>query len=129
MSNRTYQGVRSADGRAEVFVLDNTVRVTLQKQLVLLPPIEFEFEWGYRGKEPMNLALALLADALEGGDDPAVDKLYRRLMEETVRWLPDEGWQLYQKDIISWVYGRIDAVPVYPLPLEALGGGIPPSPN
>jgi hypothetical protein len=127
MSNRTYQGVRNPNGHAEVFVLDNTTRVTLEKQLVLFRPMKFE--WGYVGKEPLNLALALLADALEGGDDPAVDRLYRRLMEETVSWLPDEGWQLYQKHIISWVYGRIDSIPIYPLPLEALGGGVPPSSN
>jgi hypothetical protein len=128
MSNRTYQGVRTSDGRAEVYVLDNTKRVTLEKQLVLfLPPLEFE--WGYGGKEPRNLALALLADALEGGDDPAVDKLYGRLLDETIKWLPYEGWQLFQKDIVLWVYGRISEVPIHPLPLEALGGGVPASPN
>jgi hypothetical protein len=127
VSNRTYQGVRGPDGQAEVFVLDNTKRLTLKQQLVLFRPMEFD--WGYAGREPRNLALALLADALEGGDDPAVDKLWNRLVDETVRWLPDEGWQLYQKDIISWVYGRISRVPVHPLPLEALGGGVPVSPN
>jgi hypothetical protein len=127
LSNRTYQGVRCPDGQAEVFVLDNTKRCTLKQQLVLYRPLEFE--WGYVGKEPMNLAIALLADALEGGDDPAVDELCGRLVEDTVRWLPDDGWQLYQADIVSWVYGRVGQVPVHPLPLEALGGGVPVSPN
>ena len=70
-----------------------------------------------------------LADALEGGDDPNVDGLYRKLVEQTISVLPTHGWQISQADLLDWVYGRIVRVPVQKLPLEALGGGVPASLN
>ena len=115
-------------GMPEVYVLENTTRRTLKDQLVLLyEPIEFD--WGYKGKEPRNLAIALLADALEGGDDPNVDLLFQRLIDESVSTLPVSGWQITQGDLLSWVYGRIERIPIHPLPLEAIGGGVPGSLN
>ncbi|MDQ4144278.1 MAG: hypothetical protein M3198_11145 [Actinomycetota bacterium] len=89
--------------------------------MVLHGPLDFD--WGHP-RAPQDLALALLADALDGGDDPLVDEFFRRFWGETVRWLPWEGWQLHQKDIVDWVHGRISRIPVYPLPLGALGGGV-----
>ena len=128
MSNRVYQGIRNPMGMPEVYVLENTTRRTLKDQLVLLyEPIEFD--WGYKGKEPRNLAIALLADALEGGDDPNVDLLFQRLIDESVSTLPVSGWQITQADLLSWVYGRIERIPIHPLPLKAIGGGVPGSLN
>lgn len=128
MSNRVYQGIRNHTGIPEVYVLENTTRRTLKDQLVLIfEPLEFD--WGYQGKEPRNLAIALLADALEGGDDPNVDLHYRRLIDETIGGLPADGWQITQGDLLSWVFGKIDRIPVHPLPLEAIGGGVPGSLN
>jgi uncharacterized protein DUF6166 len=115
-------------GIPEVYVLENTRRRTLKDQLVLLyEPLEFD--WGYKGKEPRNLSIALLADALEGGDDPNVDRLFHRLIDETISVLPADGWQITQSDLLAWVYGKIDRIPIHPLPLEAIGGGVPGSLN
>jgi len=129
LTNRVYQGIRNPTGKPEVYVLENTSRRTLKDQLVLLfEPLEFD--WGYRkGKEPRNLAIALLADALEGGDDPNVDLLFQRLIDETVGTLPVDGWQITQTDLLAWVYGRIERIPIHPLPLKAIGGGVPGSLN
>lgn len=125
--DRVYQGVRDRRGIPETYVLESTRRITLHQQLVLTRPIEFD--WGYPGRESNNLALALLADALEGGDHPLVDELYHRLDEEVVSRLPAEGWQIHQSKIVDWAYGRIHQIPVEPLPLELLGGGITPELN
>jgi hypothetical protein len=127
VSDKVYQGLRDGKGVPEVYVLHNTVRTTLKYQIMLYERLEFD--WGYRGEEPRQLALALLADALEGGDDPHVDLLFERLVEETIAGLPANGWQMRQSDLLAWVFGRIDRIPIHPLPLEALGGGVPGSPN
>jgi hypothetical protein len=127
VSNRVYQGIRSHTGKPEVYVLENTTRRTLKEQLVLHGPLEFD--WGYKGREARDLAIALLADALEGGDDPNVDLLFQRLLDETISALPAEGWQLTQAHLLSWVYGRLHRIPIYPLPLKAIGGGVPGSLN
>lgn len=128
MSNRVYQGIRDRRGNPQVYVWENTTRRTLQEQMVLHRGLEFD--WGHcRGPAPRDLAIALLADALEGGDDPNVDLLFPRLLEQTINVLAVDGWQITQQDLLRWVYGRIDAVPVHPLPLDAIGGGVPASPN
>lgn len=88
-----------------------------------------ELDWGYPGREAMSLALALLADALEGGDDPLVDENAVRLHDDLISLLPVEGWQIYQSQVLDWAYGRIAWIPVYQLPLDALGGGVEPSVN
>jgi hypothetical protein len=127
MGNKIYQGLRDGKGAPEVYVLHNTIRTTLKDQIMLYERLEFD--WGYRGEEPRQLALALLADALEGGDDPHVDLLYERLVKETISILPADGWQMRQSDLLAWVFGKIARIPIHPLPLEALGGGVPGSLN
>lgn len=127
MSDRVYQGIRDRRGIAEVYVIENLKRRTLKEQLFLYRPIEFD--WGFPGEESMNLALTLLADALEGGDDPLVDELKKRLHDELVSHLPAAGWQINQWQLLDWVYGKISRVPVYQLPLDELGGGVEQSVN
>lgn len=128
MADRVYQGVRDRRGLAEVFVIESHRRRTLKEQLFLYDP-NLEFDWGYPGRESKNLALTLLADALEGGDDPLVDGMAGRLHDELVSLLPSAGWQVYQWQILDWVHGKISRVPVYQLPLDALGGGVEPGVN
>ena len=128
MTNRIYQGIRDSKGFAEVYVIENWKRRTLKEQLFLFYE-PFEFDWGFPGREAKNLALTLLAHALEGGDDPLVDGLYHKLHDELVSRLPQEGWQIHQWHILDWVYGRIPRIPVYQLPLDALGGGVEPGIN
>ncbi|HEX2054517.1 MAG TPA: DUF6166 domain-containing protein [Actinomycetota bacterium] len=128
MYDRIYQGIRDRRGFAEVYVIDNFKRRTLKEQMLLYYE-PFDLDWGFPGEEARNLALGLLADALEGGDDPMVDGMWERLHEELVSRLPQEGWQLHQWEIVDWVYGRIGRIPVYKLPLDALGGGVEPGLN
>lgn len=127
MSNRIYQGVRDRKGLAEVFVIENTRRRPLKDQLVLYE--DFYLDWGFPGTDAKNLALTLLADALEGGDDPLVDGMTARMHDEVVCNLPAAGWQMYQWEILDWVYGRSSRIPVHPLPLDGLGGGVEPALN
>jgi hypothetical protein len=127
MGDRVYQGIRDRRGFPEVYVIENLKRRTLKEQLFLYRPIEFD--WGFPGEESMNLSITLLADALEGGDDPLVDELKDRLYDELVSMLPAAGWQINQWQLLDWVYGRIVRVPVYQLPLDELGGGVEQSVN
>lgn len=127
MNDRVYQGIRDRKGFSEVYVLENNRRRTLKEQLILYLPIEFD--WGFPGQEAKNLALTLLADALEGGDDPLVDELSGRLRDEVVSRLPAEGWQIYQWELLDWVFGRSPRLVVHRLPLQALGGGVEPHLN
>lgn len=56
-----------------------------------------EFEWGYDGNGPRQLALALLADHY-GRDEAAVlDSV--RLTRALIETLPEEGWSLTGADI------------------------------
>lgn len=128
MADRVYQGIRDRRGIAEVYVIENHRRQTLKEQLMLFYE-PFELDWGFPGRESRNLALSLLADALDGGDDPLVDDLSGRLHDELVSTLPQAGWQIHQWQILDWIYGRIPKIPVHKLPLDALGGGVEPSIN
>ncbi len=127
MGDRVYQGIRDRRGLPEVYVIENLRRRTLKEQLFLYRPIEFD--WGYPGEDAMNLSITLLADALEGGDDPLVDELKDRLHDELVSMLPAAGWQINQWQLLDWVYGRSQRIPVYQLPLDELGGGVEQSVN
>lgn len=128
MGERIYQGIRDRRGFAEVYVIESFKRRLLKDQLVLYQE-PFELDWGYPGEEARNLALTLLADTLEAGDDPLVDGLLDRLHDELVSRLPQEGWQLHQWEILDWIYGRTMRIPVHKLPLDALGGGVQPGVN
>ncbi|HVL52197.1 MAG TPA: DUF6166 domain-containing protein [Actinomycetota bacterium] len=128
MADRVYQGIRDRRGLAEVYVIENNRRRTLKEQILLFYE-PFDLDWGFPGKESKNLALTLLADALEGGDDPLVDGLLARLHDEVVSTLPQEGWQINQWQLLDWIYGRSPKIPVHKLPLDALGGGVVPGLN
>ncbi|HEX4607152.1 MAG TPA: DUF6166 domain-containing protein [Urbifossiella sp.] len=56
-----------------------------------------EFEWGYAGSGPAQLALALAADAL--GDDARARDIYQRLKSRVVSRLAGDSWTLTEEDI------------------------------
>lgn len=56
--------------------------------------------WGYAGSGPAQLALALLADAL---DDETALEHYQRFKRHVVAELPDDGWRLSEADIREWM--------------------------
>lgn len=55
------------------------------------------FEWGYGGSGPAQLALALLADALQ--DDEAALSLYQAFKWEVVVSLPWQAWSLTETEV------------------------------
>ena len=62
------------------------------------------FEWGYGGRGPAQLALALAADVL--GDDERAQDVYQRLKFKLVGGLPHDGWALTE----DRVRAAIDAI-------------------
>ena len=56
-----------------------------------------EFDWGYCGSGPAQLALAILADHLEN-DEEALD-LYQRFKWSVIAELPKKGWKLDSQQI------------------------------
>ncbi|MDP6690754.1 MAG: DUF6166 domain-containing protein [Alphaproteobacteria bacterium] len=88
---KTYQGARTIDGI--------TVTVDgqpLDERYDLKRFTDSGFEWTYEGKEPAQLALALLADHLS--DDDRALKLCQGFMSRVVADL-DNDWQLTSTDI------------------------------
>lgn len=55
------------------------------------------FEWGYGGSGPAQLALALLADALE--DDEKACLWHQDFKRAVVAQLPQAGWSLTAEEI------------------------------
>lgn len=56
-----------------------------------------EFEWGYGGSGPAQLALAILAEHLQ--DDQEALNLYQRFKWFTIAELPRHYWKLTSADI------------------------------
>ena len=56
-----------------------------------------EFEWGYGGHGPAQLALAILADHL-GNDEEALN-LYQRFKWAVIAELPRHGWVLTSREV------------------------------
>lgn len=58
-------------------------------------------EWGYGGSGPAQLALALLADALDDTDSAVA--LYQWFKHDVVSRLPNDQWTMRREDILDWV--------------------------
>ncbi|MGH7173841.1 MAG: DUF6166 domain-containing protein [Gemmataceae bacterium] len=58
-----------------------------------------EFNWGYGGSGPAQLALALAADVL--GDGDRAQAVYQKLKFKLVGRLPNEEWVLSESQIRS----------------------------
>jgi len=88
---KTYRGDRTGNG-AEVWV-DGEPLPTREdlKQIS-----KYGFEWSYEGKEPAQLALAILADHL--GDDERALALYPSFMTSIVANFDNE-WEMTSADI------------------------------
>jgi hypothetical protein len=99
---KTYRGYRDADG-CHVFVHrdgDGWPRLRLRLDLANKSPTGFE--WGYGGSGPGQLALALLADALD--DDARALRLFMAFKWAVTAKLPrDVPWQLTSTEIIAKV--------------------------
>jgi hypothetical protein len=87
---KVYHGTRTENGCSVVVEEDGEftgldLRHDLRKH-------SLEFEWGYGGSGPAQLALALAANLL--GDDERAQEVYQRLKFKVVGGLPHEGWVL-----------------------------------
>ena len=89
---KTYEG-RRRFGATKVTVDGRPLR--FRRDLRCHSPAEFE--WGYGGSGPAQLALAILADHL-GNDEKALN-LYQRFKWFTVAELPRHYWKLTSGDI------------------------------
>ena len=89
---RTYQGERSC---SKCIVTINGQ--PLDPRLDLLKHSPCGFEWGYGGSGPAQLALALLADALNDDDQAVI--LHHEFKWMVVATLPLHSWRLTRQEI------------------------------
>lgn len=97
---KLYHGRRSEHGCA-VDVEEDGERYLLHPRRDLRNH-SLEFEWGYGGSGPAQLALALAADVLQ--DDDKAQDVYQRLKFKLVGRLPHDGWVLTEERIRSAIH-------------------------
>ena len=91
----SYEGKRTSTGTVVTRQSAEQTELPLRLDLAYHSPTGFE--WSYGGSGPAQLALALLADALE--DEAAAQALHQCFKWEVVAKLPQEGWRLTQESI------------------------------
>lgn len=104
---KTYMGRRDGRGDAIVEVLDgNGGRIPLPLRLDLVNHSPTGFEWGFGGSGPAQLALALLADALQGHAPPTLkaDDVAERLHHDfkhsiIARLAQSEAWSITESRV------------------------------
>ena len=95
---RSYQGTRTTDGAHVTRQTDETAAAEeLPLRLDLWDHSPTGFEWGYGGSGPAQLALALLADALD--DEEKAIHLHQAFKWEVVGKLPHVSWTLTDAEI------------------------------
>ena len=94
----SYEGKRTSDGAVVVLCEDETGRqCALPLRLDLAYHSPTGFEWAYGGSGPAQLALALLADALD--DEEAAQALHQSFKWAVVAKLPQAGWRLTRESV------------------------------
>ena len=68
------------------------------------------FEWGYGGSGPAQLALALLADALEL--DHLAEQMYQTFKQAYVSTFDRMSWSITRSDLIAWAKDHNHRIPV-----------------
>lgn len=97
---KIYSGFRGRTGDCYISVFGGDSR-TLRKRLDLVNHSPTGFDWGYAGNGPAQLALALLADALEN-DELAV-RLHQQFKRACIATLERKArWQMSEQDIRDW---------------------------
>lgn len=103
MRARYYEGTRSRrPGGQQVEVHEEepgSVR-PLEPRLDLWNHSPDGFEWGYGGSGPAQLALALLADALE--DDRLAVRLHQAFKRDRIATIDADTWTLGAAEIRAW---------------------------
>jgi hypothetical protein len=101
---KTYCGHRRDDGTVVVTVSGYGIQGfrALPWRLDLHNHSPDGFEWGYGGSGPSQLALAILADALD--DDELADRLHQDFKWEFIAGLArDRPWTIKEKDVLNFV--------------------------
>jgi|SRR6185437_10942896 len=103
---KSYQGKSHGDLNWEVNVTNGIETIPLNKRLDLVNHSPDGFAWGYGGSGPSQLALALLADALE--DDKLALSYYQTFKWEKIATInQDIDWSMSAKEIKEWVQEQI----------------------
>lgn len=98
-----YEGKRSPNGDVAVTRRTHNASGTAPREKALPPRFDLRnhsptgFEWGYGGSGPAQLALALLADALNDAEQALL--LYQAFKWKTVALFPTEGWQISKTEV------------------------------
>lgn len=126
---RTYHGERNAatehpaDRGALVVYVRESGSVRPLRHLVLHSPSGLE--WGYTGSGPADLALSLLADAVDLDEGAALEGEPRRahaaFKRQIVSQLPHHGWTLRREEILEWLQRWRDGGPLPPDACEVCG--------
>lgn len=114
LSPRTYHGRRNADGDAVVYVTENGVSRRLDLRLDLDNHSPTGFNWGYWGSGPAQLALAILADALD--DDDMAQRLHQRFKFRVIgRLNQNKGFEMTRLQVLDAVRAILASSPNYDL--------------
>ena len=88
------------DRTCRVVVQDDGIEQLLRLRLDLYNHSPTGFEWGYGGSGPAQLALALLADAI---NDQTALRLHQQFKRAQVAlWKRDVGWHLTQVAVMAY---------------------------
>ena len=96
----SYVGKRNSREAAEVYVWERGKQWPLPLATSVRNFGDCGFEWGYLGRGPAQLAVALLLHAL--GNARYAESAYLDYLAEHVRDWPREGWKVSQSDIRAW---------------------------
>ena len=100
-----YRGCRKSNGDAfvrRVWNIHRTREASLPPRLDLDNHSPTGFEWGYGGSGPAQLALAILADALD--DDERAARLHQEFKWRVIAPLPrDSEWQITRDEVLFFV--------------------------
>lgn len=98
---RLYVGTVRDGGCKAVYATEGPSAWALDPRLDIWSHSPAGFNWGYGGSGPAQLALALLADAVQ--HDGLAVLLYQQFKREVVALIPgDTGWIMSREEILLW---------------------------
>jgi len=105
------RGIRDTTGRADVYVREGPKEYPLPIRLDLFNHSPDGFNWGYAGSGPAQLALAVLADALNKtnpemirtNNEMAVE-LHQKFKDEEIATIDSASdWAMSRDHVIDWI--------------------------
>jgi hypothetical protein len=99
---KLYAGIHDRDGKCHVHVVEDGDSHALKLRRDLRDH-NTNFAWGYGGSGPAQLALAILADALD--DDARAVRLHQRFKFDVIVGLEQtQDWDLTHAAVLAAVY-------------------------